>query len=267
MDARPGARRRSRHGGRRLDAAVFPSPTPSESRPRRDRFRPEERRLITRLGTPLAVQRFLNRLPYNTEPPPVGATLRSFRGVVGHGAAHCLEAALFAAVVLEQHGYPPLVLSFESIDQLDHVIFVYRRRGLWGSVARSRDPGLHGRRPVFARPLALARSYADPYVDYTGRVTGYAVVNLRVLGTYDWRLAETNVWKVERTLLEYPHRPIVTSDQRFERLRARYAAYRAAHEGQKPLFYRGRERWTEIPEEFLTRPGQTSRGRSRGTAA
>ncbi len=52
-----------------------------------------------------------------------GATLRSFRGVVRHGCAHCLEAALFAAVVLEQHGYPPLVLSFESIDELDHVIF------------------------------------------------------------------------------------------------------------------------------------------------
>ncbi len=28
-----------------------------------------------------AVQRFLNDLPYNTEPPPGRATLRSFRGV------------------------------------------------------------------------------------------------------------------------------------------------------------------------------------------
>ena len=91
------------------------------------------------------MQRYLNRLPYNNEPHG-RATLRSFRGVVRHGCAHCLEAALFAAVVLEQHGYPPLVLSFESIDALDHVIFVYRRGGRWGSVARSRDPGLHGRK-------------------------------------------------------------------------------------------------------------------------
>ena len=90
-------------------------------------FSPRERRLIARLRTPLAVQRYLNRLPYNQEPGG-RATLRSFRGVVRHGCAHCLEAALFAAVVLEQHGYPPLVLSFESIDQLDHVIFVYRQR-------------------------------------------------------------------------------------------------------------------------------------------
>lgn len=215
-------------------------------------FTPRERRVVARLDAPLAVQRHLNRLPYNNEPPPGGATLRSFRGVVRHGCAHCLEAALFAAVVLEQHGYPPLVLSFESIDELDHVIFVYRSRGRWGSVARSRDPGLHGRRPVFPSARALAMSYVDPYVDFTGRVTAYAVVNVAAeMATYDWRLSDTNIWKVERMLLDYPHRKIATSDRRFRRLRTRYRAYRESHGGQKPLYYRGRERWTEIPREFL----------------
>jgi hypothetical protein len=218
--------------------------------PPRSAFLPAERRLIDRLRRPSDVQRYLNRLPYNTEPPPEGATLRSLRGVVRHGSAHCLEAALFAAVVLEQHGYPPLVLSFESIDQLDHVIFLYRQRGRWGSVARSRDPGLHGRRPVFATPRALALSYVDPYVDFTGRVTGYAVVDVRRMGTYDWRLAPTNIWKVERMLLDYPHRSIVSSDARINRLRAWYRAYRTAH-GRKPVEYAGRERWSELPAEFL----------------
>src|ERR1051325_6658521 len=149
-------------------------------------FTPEERRLVRRLGTPLAVQRWLNRLPYNTEPPPGRATLRTFRGVVRHKTAHCLEAALSAAVILEQHGYPPLVISFESIDELDHVIFVYQRNGRWGSVARSRDPGLHGRRAVFASPRALAASYLDTYVDLTGRIKAFALVDLRVLEPYDW---------------------------------------------------------------------------------
>jgi len=108
-------------------------------------FTPAERRLVRRLKTPRLVQRFLNGLPYNTEPPPGRATLRSFRGIVRHRTAHCLESALAAAVILEQHGFPPLVLSFESVDELDHVIFVYRRAGRWGSVARSRDPGLLAR--------------------------------------------------------------------------------------------------------------------------
>jgi hypothetical protein len=212
-------------------------------------FTPAERRLIRRLRDPIAVQRWLNALPYNTEPPPGRATLRSFRGVVRHRTAHCLEAALAAAVILEQHGYPPLVLSFESIDELDHVIYLYRRRGRWGSVARSRDPGLHGRRPVFATPRALALSYVDPYIDFTGRITGYAVVDLRVLEDYDWRLAATNIWRVERMLLRAPHRPIRSSDARIDRLRQRYREYRAQY-GRKPLFYRSREKWTEIPEEF-----------------
>jgi hypothetical protein len=213
-------------------------------------FTTKERRLIRRLRTPAAVQRFLNAMPYNQEPHG-RATLRSFRGVLRHGCAHCLEAALFATVVLEQHGYPPLLLSFESIDALDHVIFVYQHRGRWGSVARSRDPGLHGRLPVFATPRAVALSYVDPYVDYTGRVKGYAVVNVaREMGDYDWRLAEHNIWKVERMLLDYRHRPIRTSDARYKALRQRYEEYRAAHHGRKPLFYRGRERWTEIPREF-----------------
>src|SRR5687767_16036616 len=141
----------------------------------------------------MAVQAWLNDLPYNAETG--GETLRSFRGVVRHGTAHCLEAALAAAVILEQHRYPPLLLSFESIDELDHVLFVFQSRGRWGSVARSRDPGLHGRKPVFATPRALALSYLDEYIDFSGRIKAYAVVDLRVLGNYDWRSEERRVGK------------------------------------------------------------------------
>jgi hypothetical protein len=241
-------------------------------------FTRSERRLIMRLKTPLQVQRWLNGLPYNTEPPPGRATLRSFRGVVHHRTAHCLEAALAAAVILEQHGYPPLVMSFESIDKLDHVIFVYRRDGRWGSVARSRDPGLHGRKPRFATPRALAKSYQDTYVDLSGRLTAFTVVDLRSLGDYDWRLAEGNVWKVERMLLDTPHQPLRMAEGRFRSFRKRYRAFKARYPDRKPILYEGRERWTEIPKEFLrplpdsgqgqrlARAAGASRGRSRGWA-
>jgi hypothetical protein len=212
-------------------------------------FTPVERRLIRRLATPADVQRFLNRLPYNTEPPPDPATLRSFRGVVRHRTANCLEAALSAAVILEQHGHPALVMSLESIDGLDHVIFVYRSRGRWGSVARSRDPGLHGRRAVFRTSRQLALSYFDPFVDTTGCLKGYAVADLRQLGAYDWRLAAGNVWKVERLLLELPHRPIRSSARRVDRLRMKYFRFRRAHPGRKPVAY-DRRAWTALPAQF-----------------
>ena len=213
-------------------------------------FTKAERALIARLDTPAKVQRWLNALKYNTEKG--GETQRSFRPVVRTRTAHCMEAALFAAVVLEQHGYPPLVMSLESQDWLDHVIFVYREKTGWGSVARSREPGLHGRKPRFRSPRALARSYYDGYVDDTGRVKGFGVANLAdAMGNYDWRLTTKNVWKVEQMLIDLPHRKITSSITRYRVLLKKYKAYRAAHDDRKPIYYRGREKWEPLPKEFL----------------
>jgi hypothetical protein len=217
--------------------------------PARSAFTPPERRIVDACRTPAHVQAWLNRLPYNTEAG--GETQRSFRGVVRVGHAHCMEAALAAAVILEQHGFPPLVMSLESVDRLDHVIFVYRTGTGWGSVARSRDPGLHGRRPVFRRTRDLALSYFDPYVDYTGCVTGYGVVDLReLMGSYDWRLSSRNLWAVEQALIDLPHRRIRSSKARVAALRARYRQYRSEHHDRKPIYY-DRRRWTPIPQSFL----------------
>lgn len=208
-----------------------------------------ERALIARLNTPAKVQRWLNALPYNSERD--GATLRSFRPVARLKTAHCLEAALFAAVVLEQHGYPPLLMSLESQDWLDHVIFVYRRNGKWGSVARSRDPGLHGRKATFRTARALARSYIEPYVDYAGRVKGFGVANLvEALPTYDWRLSNRNVWKVEQMLIDWPHRKLKSSIRRYRSLLRKYRTYRKANNDKKPIYYRGRDKWEPLPPSF-----------------
>lgn len=211
----------------------------------RPSFTKAERRLIARLRTPAAVQRFLNGLSYNTEPPPGRAMLRTFRGVARSRTAHCLEAALTTAVILEQHGYPPTVMSLESIDGLDHVVFVYRKQGRWGSVARSRDPGLHGRKPVFRSLRDLALSYFDPFVDLTGCLKAYGAVDLRVLDPYDWRLATGNVWKVERLLYEIPHKPIRCSQRRVDRLRRKYREFLRQHPGRKPVYY-DRSAWTRL---------------------
>jgi hypothetical protein len=222
-------------------------------------FTKKERALIRRLNSPAKVQRWLNDVTYNVEKG--GETQRSFRPVARTKTAHCMEAALFAAVVLEQHGYPPLVMSLESQDWLDHVIFVYRERTGWGSVARSRDPGLHGRRPVFRSLRALARSYYDAYVDYTGRVKGFGVANLdQEMGGYDWRLTTRNVWRVEQMLIDLPHRKIKTSIRRYRVLLRRYKAYRAANDDRKPIYYRGRDKWEPIPKQFLAGESGKKRG-------
>ena len=204
-------------------------------------FTTAEWKLIQRLNTPHRVQRFFSSLPYNWEKN--GSTIRSFREAVKRGRVHCLEAAVSAAVILEQHGYPPLLLDLESQDLLDHVIFVFKENGNWGAVARSRDRGLHGRKPVYRSLRALALSYFDPFVDFTGRLKGYGLTNLYDLGDYDWRLSPRKMTKIENHLREIPHTPIHSSDKRYEKLLKRFHQYKKRYPDRSPAYYDNRSTW------------------------
>src|SRR5215217_8155202 len=163
--------------------------------PSTKRFTAAEWKLVQRLNTPAKVQRFFSSLPYNWEHNQ--GTTRSFRELIKRSEVHCLEAAVGAAVILEQHGYTPLLLDLESHDLLDHVVFIFRENGRWGSIARSRDLGLHGRKAVFRSPRDLAWSYFDTYVDLSGRLKGYALTSLYDLGDYDWRFSRRKMTKIE----------------------------------------------------------------------
>jgi len=186
------------------------------------------------------VQRWLESLPYNHEER--GETLHTFRGVVRANKVHCLEGALCAATIFEQHGYPPVVVDLESQDDLDHVVFLFRRGSQVGSVARSRDPGLHGRKPFFRSVRELVYSYVDPFVDFTGRINGYGILDLRTLKA-DWRLSTRNVWAVEQALIRMPHRRLRTSDKRYRLWHARYQRYKERYPDRRPKFYPSRHRW------------------------
>lgn len=209
--------------------------------PTQQSFTRKEWQLIKSLNTPARVQRFFSSMPYNWEKN--GGTMRSFREVVKRNQAHCLEAAVGAAVILEQHSYPPLLLDIESVDLLDHVIFVFQHRGLWGSIGRSRDIGLHGRKPLFRSLRDLTWSYFDPYVDFSGRIKGYGLTNLYDLGNYDWRFNRRNMSKIEDHLRELPHKKIHSSDKRYENLLARYHRYKKRYPNRSPSYYDNRHQW------------------------
>ena len=207
----------------------------------RPRFTAAELRLLRRLDTPRKVHRWLRALPYNREVR--GETLRTFRTVRRLNTAHCLEAALTAAAILEQHGYPPLLLDLESWDDLDHVVFLFREDGRYGTVAKSRDPGLHGRKPIFDSLEALVRSYVPGYIDFTGRITGYGTYDLRDLRSVDWRTATGNVWKVERVLIGMPHRSLRTSDMEYAWWHRRFVRYKARFPDRRPAYFPNRDEW------------------------
>jgi hypothetical protein len=212
-----------------------------QAKPGKESFTRKEWDLIQSLNKPSQVQRFFSAMPYNRETG--GGTLRSFREMVKAGEAHCLEAAVGAAVILEQHGYPPLLLDIESVDLLDHVVFVFQKNGLWGSIGRSRDVGLHGRRPIFRTLRDLTWSYFDPYVDFSGRIKGYGLTSLYDLGNYDWRFSSRKMTKIEDHLRAIPHRKVRSSDKRYERLLARYKEYKKRFPERSPSYYANRNEW------------------------
>jgi hypothetical protein len=203
-------------------------------------FTAAEWKLVQRLNTPAKVQRFFSAMPYNW-----GPTVRSFRELVKQDEVHCLEAAVSAAVILEQHGYPPLLLDLESQDLLDHVIYVFKDNGLWGAIARSRDRGLHGRKAVFRSLRDLAWSYFDPYVDSSGRLKGYGLTSLYELGNYDWRFSARRMNKIEDHLRGIPHKRIRSSDKRYEKLLLRYHKYKKRYPERSPGYYDSRPTWME----------------------
>jgi hypothetical protein len=210
-------------------------------KPGKELFTGAEWKLVQQLRTPAKVQRYLSLMPYNWEKD--GATLRSFREMTKRNEVHCLEAAVAAAVILEQHGYPPLLLDLESQDLLDHVVMVFREKGRWGSIARSRDIGLHGRQPVFRSLRDLVWSYFDPYVDFSGRIKGYGLTSLYELGNYDWRFSPRKMAKIEDHLRAISHKSLRSSDKRYEKLLARYHQYKKRYPDRSPSYYDSRPQW------------------------
>jgi hypothetical protein len=178
--------------------------------------------LSEKYKTPAQVQTFLRTLPYNLEKE--GKTLRSATGAIGQGVVHCFEAAFIAAAILEQKGFPPLVLSFESIDSLGHVLFVFKKNHRWGAIGRSCLEGLNGRPPIFRSIRDLVWSYYEPYVDETGKITEYLLANLDESNT-NWRFSKKNVWKAETYLIGLKHIPLKSSKGRFRKIAADFRKY------------------------------------------
>ncbi len=99
----------------------------------------------------------------------------------------------------------------ESVRDDDHVLAVYRRRGLWGALAKSNYSGLRSRQPVYRTLRELAMSYFEHYYNPRGEKTlrGYSrPVALARFGSR-WALAEGDVWFVPEYLCEISHTKIL----------------------------------------------------------
>ena len=122
-----------------------------------------------RLDTPSKIQQFLDGITYNLE--SYGDTFRSPRRVLRDRTANCIEGAVLAAAALRVQGDPPLIMDLTAVRDEDHVIAVFRRRGLWGAIGTSKFTGLRYREPVYRTLRELAMSYFEHYYNLAGERT------------------------------------------------------------------------------------------------
>jgi hypothetical protein len=179
----------------------------------RNRFSAAERNLLLRLTTPERVQRFLDeKIVYDDDKKH--HTCRSPRRVLRDRLAHCLEGALFAAAALRLQGHPPLILDFEAVRDVDHVVTLFRKRGHWGAIAKSNYAGLRFREPVYRNLRELAMSYFEHYFNHSGEKTlrSYSrPVNLTRFDRMNWMTAEEDLWEVPEYLCDIAHTPLLTA--------------------------------------------------------
>jgi hypothetical protein len=163
-----------------------------------------------RLGTPARIQRFLDDMPYNTESD--GETFQSPRRVLRDRTANCIEGAVLAAAALRVQGQPPLVMDLTAVHDEDHVIAVFKRRGLWGAIATSKFTGLRYREPVYRTLRELAMSYFEDYFNLRGERTlrGYGrPVNLARFDRLHWMTSDAPLWPIAVHLERIPHVALV----------------------------------------------------------
>jgi hypothetical protein len=167
----------------------------------------EDVRTLRSLKTPAQIQKFVDALTYK-----YADTAASPKRVLRERKGHCLEGALVAAAALRVNGYPPLLMDLEAVHDDDHVLAIYRQRGLWGSIAKSNYAGLRFRAPVYRTLRELAMSYFEQYYNLRGERTlrTYSVpVNLARLDGKHWMTAEEDVWCVTDLLVDARHYPLM----------------------------------------------------------
>ena len=170
--------------------------------------------LLRRLDTPQKIQQFVFGLKQNFEPG--GDTCNAVRTVLRQRRAHCIEGAMVAACALWIHGEPPLLLDLQAVQDFDHVVTLYRRRGCWGAISKTNGIGLRGRDPVYRSLRELAMSYFHEYTNKRHRKslrTYSRPFDLRRMDPAIWVTAKDGAWDLIDALEAARHTKLVTGRQ------------------------------------------------------
>ncbi len=175
-------------------------------------FSDQEHQVIRRLNSPPKVQQFVNELVYNQNDRV------SILDVIQKRTGDCLEAAVFASVVLTYHKIPNSLVGLKSVRDEDHALCVFRQKHGYGAIAQSKYLGLRYRNPVYASYRELVMSYFESYYNYFGEyslrayskplmlrsITKPQIADAAFMCALDDRLGELPVMKLVPTSITLP---------------------------------------------------------------
>lgn len=170
----------------------------------------QEIRKLKKLNTPAKIQDFLNKLPFNFEKR--SETYRSVVEALSHHEAHCFEGALIAAAALKFQGHEPLLMDLRTAKgDDDHVVALFKVRGLWGAISKTNHAVLRFREPVYASPRELAMSYFHEYFTQRGQKTMRKFSKPFDLNKFgeEWIYGKKELSKIVRALDRSPHTSVL----------------------------------------------------------
>lgn len=175
----------------------------------------KELKILKRLNTPIKIQEFINKLKINFEPK--GDTCKSPRIVLKTKKAHCIEAAMLAAIALSLQGKKALLVDMSANNKDDdHVIAVFKEDGKWGAISKSNHATLRYRDPIYNSIRELVMSYFNEYYSDDGKKTlrSYSSpLNLEKFNASNWAISEDDVWEIPEALVKARHYEILTKSQ------------------------------------------------------
>ncbi len=151
-----------------------------------------EHRVFRALKSPALIQNVVDTFTYNTD-----NKTRSPRGVMQTKRAHCFDGAIFAAAAIEYHGGKPILIDLRANDDDDdHILAIFTRNGLYGSIGQSNYTSGRYRDPVFRSIRELVMSYFCTYFNLAGRKTlrEYSgIFDLAKVRDIDWRFTDEDL--------------------------------------------------------------------------
>ncbi|MBU6153639.1 MAG: hypothetical protein KGP28_04990 [Bdellovibrionales bacterium] len=169
-----------------------------------------------KLKSPWEIQRFVSAIPYNPDD-----FCKSAERVLIERTAHCMEGALLASLLLECLGHEPSLLHFRAHRDDDHVVSLFREKGLWGAVGKSNTTLLAWRPPLYRTVRDLLMSYFPFYFNLKGQMSLVAWAGPIRLSRYEkwnWRAGMYDVGDLSAHFYESERSRIIMSERRVEKL-------------------------------------------------